>query len=154
MPKSELIISENLSKSFGDNHALVDFSLSVKQGEISGIVGPDGAGKTTAMRILSTVSLPDSGTLFINGVNALTDYRGARKSIGYMSQKFGLYIDMSVEENINFFADLQGVPKSEIDDRKKNAFNSKWNVSVSFKACRQAFRWYETEACIVLCLNP
>lgn len=119
MPKSELIISENLSKSFGDNHALVDFSLSVKQGEISGIVGPDGAGKTTAMRILSTVSLPDSGTLFINGVNALTDYRGARKSIGYMSQKFGLYIDMSVEENINFFADLQGVPKSEIDDRKK-----------------------------------
>lgn len=119
MPKSELIISENLSKSFRDNHALVDFSLSVKQGEISGIVGPDGAGKTTAMRILSTVSLPDSGSLFINGVNALTDYRGARKSIGYMSQKFGLYIDMSVEENIHFFADLQGVPKSEINDRKK-----------------------------------
>ena len=98
MCKSELIISENLSKSFGDNHALVDFSLSVKQGEISGIVGPDGAGKTTAMRILSTVSMPDKGSLFINGVNALKDYRGARKSIGYMSQKFGLYIDMSVEE--------------------------------------------------------
>lgn len=80
MSKSELIISENLSKSFGDNHALVDFSLSVKQGEISGIVGPDGAGKTTAMRILSTVSMPDKGSLFINGVNALKDYRD-RKSV-------------------------------------------------------------------------
>lgn len=119
MVKSELIISENISKSFGDNHALVDFSLQVKQGEISGIVGPDGAGKTTAMRILSTVSYPDSGALYINGVDALKDYRGARKSIGYMSQKFGLYTDMSVEENINFFADLQGVPYKEIADRRK-----------------------------------
>ena len=103
MLDSELIISENISKSFGDNLELVDFSLKVKQGEISGIVGPDGAGKTTAMRMLSTVSTPDSGSLYINGVNALKDYRGARKSIGYMSQKFGLYSDMSVEENINFF---------------------------------------------------
>lgn len=119
MVKSELIISENISKSFGDNHALVDFSLQVKQGEISGIVGPDGAGKTTAMRILSTVSYPNSGALHINGVDALKDYRGARKSIGYMSQKFGLYTDMSVEENINFFADLQGVPYKEIADRRK-----------------------------------
>lgn len=119
MVKSELIISENISKSFGDNHALVDFSLKVKQGEISGIVGPDGAGKTTAMRMLSTVSFPDKGTLYINGVNALKDYRGARKSIGYMSQKFGLYSDMSVEENINFFADLQGVPYKYIEARRK-----------------------------------
>ncbi len=119
MVKSELIISENLSKSFGDNHALVDFSLKVKEGEISGIVGPDGAGKTTAMRILSTVSLPESGSLYINNVNAVKDYRAARKSIGYMSQKFGLYTDMSVEENINFFADLQGVPYRHIKDRRK-----------------------------------
>lgn len=119
MLDSELIISENISKSFGDNHALVDFSLKVKQGEISGIVGPDGAGKTTAMRILSTVSYPDNGSLYINGVNALKDYRGARKSIGYMSQKFGLYGDMSVEENINFFADLQGVPYKEISKRRQ-----------------------------------
>ncbi len=119
MKKSELIISENISKSFGDNHALVDFSLNVKQGEISGIVGPDGAGKTTAMRILATVSLPDSGSLYINNVNALKNYRGARSSIGYMSQKFGLYSDMSVEENINFFADLQGVPYKYIKDRRK-----------------------------------
>lgn len=119
MTASELIISENISKSFEENHALVDFSLMVKQGEITGIVGPDGAGKTTAMRILSTVSLPDSGSLYINGVNALKDYRGARHSIGYMSQKFGLYTDMTVEENINFFADLQGVPYKEIKERRK-----------------------------------
>ncbi len=119
MTASELIISENISKSFEENHALVDFSLMVKQGEITGIVGPDGAGKTTAMRILSTVSLPDSGSLYINGVNALKDYRGARRSIGYMSQKFGLYTDMTVEENINFFADLQGVPYKEIKERRK-----------------------------------
>ena len=119
MTASELIISENISKSFEENHALVDFSLMVKQGEITGIVGPDGAGKTTVMRILSTVSLPDSGSLYINGVNALNDYRGARRSIGYMSQKFGLYTDMTVEENINFFADLQGVPYKEIKERRK-----------------------------------
>ena len=119
MTASELIISENISKSFEENHALVDFSLMVKQGEITGIVGPDGAGKTTSMRILSTVSLPDSGSLYINGVNALKDYRGARRSIGYMSQKFGLYTDMTVEENINFFADLQGVPYKEIKERRK-----------------------------------
>ena len=119
MISHELIVSENLNKSFGDIHALINFSLSVKQGEISGIVGPDGAGKTTAMRILSTVSTPDSGSLYINGVNALVNYRGARRSIGYMSQKFGLYVDMSVSENIHFFADLQGVPKKEIKIREE-----------------------------------
>lgn len=119
MTSKEMIVSENLYKSFGDNHALIDFSLKVRKGEITGIVGPDGAGKTTALRILSTVSTPDKGSLYINGVNALNNYRGARRSIGYMSQKFGLYTDMSVEENIDFFAELQGVEKSEIPVRKK-----------------------------------
>lgn len=119
MTSKEMIVSENLYKSFGDNHALIDFSLKVRKGEITGIVGPDGAGKTTALRILSTVSMPDKGSLYINGVNALNNYRGARKSIGYMSQKFGLYTDMSVEENIDFFAELQGVEKKEIPGRKK-----------------------------------
>lgn len=119
MPISELLISDNLSKSFKNNQALKDFTLSVKQGEISGIVGPDGAGKTTAMRILSTVSPPDTGSLYINGINALLDYQNARKSIGYMSQKFGLYLDMTVEENIDFFANLHGVLKTDIEKRKK-----------------------------------
>lgn len=119
MTSKEMIVSENLYKSFGDNHALIDFSLKVRKGEITGIVGPDGAGKTTALRILSTVSRPDKGSLYINGVNALNNYRGARKSIGYMSQRFGLYVDMSVEENIDFFAELQGVEKKEIPVRKK-----------------------------------
>lgn len=119
MASPEMIVSENLSKSFGDVHALIDFSLSVKRGEISGIVGPDGAGKTTAMRILSTVGSPDGGALRIDGIDAIADFHAARRSIGYMSQKFGLYSDMSVEENIDFFAEIQDVPKSQINGRKK-----------------------------------
>lgn len=114
---SKLIDAYHLSKSFGNIHALKDFSLSVEAGKISGIVGPDGAGKTTAMRILSTVSIPDSGELYIDGKNAIKYFRQARQSLGYMSQKFGLYVDMSVEENIFFFADLHGVPKKLIKDR-------------------------------------
>ena len=119
MVSSDIIVCENISKSFGDIKALDGFFLTVKKGEISGIVGPDGAGKTTIMRILSTVSVPDEGSLYINGADALLDYHIARKSIGYMSQKFGLYTDMSVSENIEFFADIQDVPKSFIESRKK-----------------------------------
>ena len=117
MASGAIIEANKLKKSFGNLEALKDFSISVKSGEILGIVGPDGAGKSTAMKILSTVTLPDKGELFIGGVNALKNYRSARASIGYMSQKFGLYPDMSVEENIRFFADLQDVPKSEITPR-------------------------------------
>lgn len=94
-----------------------DFSLCVNEGEIAGIVGPDGAGKTTAMRIIATVSEPDSGSIHIEDLDALKNYRAARKSIGYMSQKFGLYQDMTVEENIRFFADVQDVPRKQITER-------------------------------------
>ncbi len=114
---ASLIDAVRLSKSFGDVKALSGFSISVERGKIAGVVGPDGAGKTTAMRILSTVSAPDSGELYIDGRNAVSDYRLARQSLGYMSQKFGLYIDMTVEENIAFFADLHGVPSKEIKKR-------------------------------------
>lgn len=121
---SIVIDARNLSKSFGNIEALKDFSLSVEVGKISGIVGPDGAGKTTAMRILSTVSIPDIGELYIDGRNAIKNYRQARQSLGYMSQKFGLYVDMTVEENINFFAELHGVPKRFIKSRAEVLLNA------------------------------
>lgn len=119
-----LVDAAGLNKSFGDVKALRDFSICVQSGEIAGIVGPDGAGKTTAMRILATVGLPDSGTIFLEGVDAVKDYRKARRSIGYMSQKFGLYQDMTVAENINFFADVQDVPKKYIAERMDSLLKS------------------------------
>ncbi len=114
-----IIEAHNLNKSFGDVNALVDFSLNVKRGEISGVVGPDGAGKTTLMRILSTVSPADSGTLTLDSIDAVKHYQKARSSLGYMSQKFGLYQDMSVSENIDFYATIQGVSKTDIEKRKE-----------------------------------
>lgn len=119
-----LVNVSSLNKSFGDVKALRDFSICVNEGEIAGIVGPDGAGKTTAMRIMSTVSVPDSGSILIEGCDALKDYRTARKSIGYMSQKFGLYQDMTVEENIRFFADVQDVPRKQITERMDSLLKS------------------------------
>lgn len=119
-----LVDAAGLNKSFGAVKALRDFSICVQSGEIAGIVGPDGAGKTTAMRILATVGLPDSGTIFLEGVDAVKDYRKARRSIGYMSQKFGLYQDMTVAENINFFADVQDVPKKYIAERMDSLLKS------------------------------
>lgn len=119
-----LVRATDLNKSFGEVKALRNFSICVNAGEILGIVGPDGAGKTTAMRILATVSVPDSGEIFIEDVNTIKDYRLSRRGIGYMSQKFGLYQDLTVEENIRFFADVQDVPKKYITDRLNSLLKS------------------------------
>ncbi len=119
MTNNTIINANNLSKSFDNVKALKDVSISVKAGEISGVVGPDGAGKTTLMRILSTVSLPCEGTLTLDDIDAIKHYQKARASLGYMSQKFGLYQDMSVSENIDFYATLQGVAQKDIEPRKE-----------------------------------
>ena len=93
-----------LNKSYGAIQALKDLSFKVHQGEIYGIIGPDGSGKTTLFRILTTLMLADSGTATVDGLDVVKDYKKIRNIIGYMPGKFSLYQDLTVEENLKFFA--------------------------------------------------
>lgn len=109
----EAIKTKNLSKVFGELTAVAGLEFSVSQGEIFGLVGPDGAGKTTTMRLLTSILDPSKGDAWINGYHILKDPEAIKENIGYMSQKFGLYLDLSVMENINFYADIYGVSNKE-----------------------------------------
>lgn len=102
------IEAEGISKSFDDIKALDGVSLEVSEGEIYGLLGPDGAGKTTLFRVLTTLMLPDSGIAKICGYDIVRDYRQIRAISGYMPGRFSLYPDLSVEENLNFYASLFG----------------------------------------------
>ncbi|MBN1601807.1 MAG: ABC transporter ATP-binding protein [Chitinispirillaceae bacterium] len=108
-----IVIVENLSKNYSGEHALRTVSFSVKKGTIYGIIGADGAGKTTLMRILTTLIPADSGTVSIMGYHFKKDVQSIRSSIGYMPQRFSLYQDLSVKENILFFADVFGISGTE-----------------------------------------
>lgn len=99
---------ENVSKSFGQVKALNQIDLAVEQGEIFGLIGPDGAGKTTLFKILVTLLLPDSGSATLAGRDVVKDYKTLRNLIGYMPGKFSLYPDLTVEENLSFFATVFG----------------------------------------------
>ena len=99
-----IINCQLINKSYGSIHALKDLSFSVNRGEIYGIIGPDGAGKTTLFRILTTLMLADSGIATVAGLDVVKDYRQIRNIIGYMPGKFSLYQDLTVEENLDFFA--------------------------------------------------
>lgn len=103
-----MIEVKNISKSYKKTSALQNISLEVQQGELFGLIGPDGAGKTTLMRILMTLLLPDSGEAIINGLNVVTDFKKIRHIVGYMPGRFSLYQDLSVEENLSFFATVFG----------------------------------------------
>ncbi len=99
-----MIHCANLSKSYGKVPALRDISFETGPGEIFGIIGPDGAGKTTLFRILTTLILPDSGSADVDGFDVIRDHREIRQRVGYMPGRFSLYQDLTVEENLNFFA--------------------------------------------------
>ncbi|HEY8512957.1 MAG TPA: ABC transporter ATP-binding protein [Cyclobacteriaceae bacterium] len=98
---------ENISKSFGQVQALDRVTFDVKAGELFGLIGPDGGGKTTLFRILTTLMLPDSGRATVAGY-PIANYRAIRRSVGYMPGRFSLYPDLSVEENLKFFASIFG----------------------------------------------
>lgn len=102
------VSAHKLNKNYGRVQALKNLSLEVNSGEIYGIIGPDGAGKTTLFRILTTLVLANSGTASVNGFDVVKDYKKIRNNIGYMPGKFSLYPDLTVEENISFFATIFG----------------------------------------------
>ncbi len=95
---------QNINKKYRDIQALNDISFDVEQGEIYGIIGPDGAGKTSLFRILTTLLLADGGTATVDGLDVVRDYKEIRNHIGYMPGRFSLYQDLTVEENLEFFA--------------------------------------------------
>ena len=106
---------EHLVKAFGDFHAVDDISFSVKRGEIFGFLGANGAGKTTAMHMLTGLNQPTSGTGRVAGFDIRTEHEQIKKHIGYMSQRFSLYEDLTVAENIRLFAGIYGMQKDEIE---------------------------------------
>jgi ABC-2 type transport system ATP-binding protein len=110
---SALIQAKQLHKSFGENHAVNDLSVSVEPGEIYGLVGADGAGKTTTIRLICGALRPDSGQVSVAGYDVKKQTEQARAHIGYLSQRFSMYEDLTVLENIRFFAEVRGLKTNE-----------------------------------------
>ncbi|MGA1794916.1 MAG: ATP-binding cassette domain-containing protein [bacterium] len=108
---------EGLVKRFGDFVAVDHISLSVSRGEIFGFLGPNGAGKSTTIRILCGLLQPSEGRALVGGIDVSRDPEGVKRNIGYMSQRFSLYDDLTVEENISFFSGIYGVPEKERHER-------------------------------------
>jgi ABC-2 type transport system ATP-binding protein len=107
------IESSGISKFFGTTQALKDITFSVNEAEVFGFIGPDGAGKTTLFRIITTLLLPDKGEMKVFGSDAITSFKELRRNIGYMPGRFSLYQDLSVEENLNFYATVFGTTLEE-----------------------------------------
>lgn len=117
------IQAENLTKRFGSFTAVNAISFSVKQGEIFGFLGANGAGKTTAMRMLTGLSQPTDGQAQVAGFDVRTQPEQIKRHIGYMSQKFSLYEDLTVGENIWFFGNIYGLPRSVIKAKTKQVLD-------------------------------
>ena len=104
--KMDDVVLSHIRKTYNKEEiiAVNNVSFSVGKGELFGLIGPDGAGKTSIFRILTTLLLPDSGNASVNGLDVVKDYKTIRKQVGYMPGKFSLYQDLTVEENLTFFA--------------------------------------------------
>lgn len=107
------IVVENVFKSYGKVKALRGVSMEVAQGELFGLIGPDGAGKTSLFRIMASLLLPDEGSVHVDGFDVVTEYKEIRKEVGYMPGRFSLYMDLSVEENLKFYASIFGTTIEE-----------------------------------------
>ena len=117
-----LVQVTDVRKSYGATRAVDGLSFAVQQGELFGLIGPDGAGKTTLLRMLVTLLRPDSGAITVQGFDVARDLGHIRNITGYMPQRFSLYPDLSVDQNLRFFADLFEVPVQEIQERKTRLY--------------------------------
>ncbi len=118
-----LLETENLVKTFGTFHAVDGLNLQVRAGEMVGLVGPDGAGKTTAIRLMVGALSPTSGVVRVAGYEVPAQVEKAREQIGYLAQRFGLYGDLSVKENIEFFGEVFDIPEAELKQRSVELLN-------------------------------
>lgn len=122
---------ENLTKKFHHFTAVDNISFQVKKGEIFGFLGANGAGKTTAIKMMCGLLQPTSGKATIAGFNLASDYKNIKRNIGYMSQRFSLYADLSLYENMQLFGTVYGIPRKELKDR---IFNSLESLQMADKA--------------------
>lgn len=113
---------QNISKSYNNIKAVEDISFTVEEGELFGLIGPDGAGKSTIFRILTTLLLANEGTVSVAGFDVVKEYKSIRNAVGYMPGKFSLYQDLSVEENLTFFATIFGTTIEENYDLIKEIY--------------------------------
>jgi len=113
---------KNISKSYGDLKAVQNISFDVKEGELFGLIGPDGAGKTTIFRVLTTLLIADKGDATVAGYDVKKEYLDIRNHVGYMPGRFSLYQDLTVEENLEFFATIFGTTIAENYDLIKDIY--------------------------------
>lgn len=118
MEHNKIISVSNLTKTFGDFTAVNNISFEVAKGEIFGFLGANGAGKTTAIKMLIGISKPSSGEATVAGFDIAKQSEMVKKNIGYMSQKFSLYDDMTIKENITFFGGIYGLSRKEIKEKQ------------------------------------
>lgn len=123
MSDNYIIKTENLTRKFGDLVAVDGLNLEIGQGEIFGLVGPDGAGKTTTIRMLAAIMDPTEGQATVAGYDTMKQAEAIKHRIGYMAQQFNLYADLSVQENLDFFADIFGVRGRERKERITQLLN-------------------------------
>lgn len=121
--QENVIVAEGLTKMFGDFTAVNAISFKVQKGEIFGFLGANGAGKTTAMKMLIGISTPTSGEAEVANFNVYSNAEDIKKNIGYMSQKFALYDDLTVRENITFFGGIYGLKRSVIKEKSEKLIN-------------------------------
>jgi len=116
------VIVKNLEKKYGTIKAIENINFEVNSGELFGLIGPDGAGKTTILRIITSLLTPDKGKAEVENLDSVVDYKKIRRIIGYMPGKFSLYQDLTVEENLNFFASVFGTTIEENYDLIKDIY--------------------------------
>jgi ABC-2 type transport system ATP-binding protein len=112
-PSPDLVVLERVAKRYGTSVGVADLSLAIRRGEMFGLIGPDGAGKTTTIRLMCGLLQADSGQVRVMGLDPARDHRRVTDSVGYLSQRFSLYGDLSVDENIAFFAEIHAVRSYE-----------------------------------------
>ncbi len=125
MNETDIAVSvENLEKKFGEFTAVNKINFQVKKGEIFGFLGPNGAGKSTTIRMLCGIYTPTSGKGQVGGFDIVKEQHKIKQNIGYMSQKFSLYDDLTVEENIDFYSRIYGVDVKEREERKEETIEA------------------------------